>query len=283
MRKFGIEIELNSFDKRDFKKNPLGKNELPEGITTISNLIKSVGFESIVSDWGYCHNNKFWVCKPDSSCGIEVCSPVLDDFSEVKKVVEILSKNNKIQADHRCSLHVHLEVLEKDISSVLGWWVKCEHLFFDSVPDTRKLNKYCQCIGLIDLSENLSSNDLIYFLGSNKYYSANCFHFLRKNRLSIEFRLAGNDACLDIFYIINWIKLLQHFVEKSIKINFPDNLFWINLIDFFDVFDFSKDTKYWFINKILYNIRGSNNYWNISNRKFIINEIEKTMQLDKYL
>ena len=42
MRKFGVEIELNSFDKRDFKLNPLAMNEFPKGMDYIANLIRNL-------------------------------------------------------------------------------------------------------------------------------------------------------------------------------------------------------------------------------------------------
>ena len=38
-RKFGIEIEFNSFDGRDFRKNPLDKGEMPLGIDYIADLV----------------------------------------------------------------------------------------------------------------------------------------------------------------------------------------------------------------------------------------------------
>ena len=93
-KKFGIEIEFNSFDNRDFLANPLPYGEMPAGINEIASLIRSAGMEAEVQNWQYNHNNSKWICKPDSSCGIEVCSPVIkDDFSSIFKVLQEFQKD----------------------------------------------------------------------------------------------------------------------------------------------------------------------------------------------
>ena len=310
MRKFGVEIELNSFDQRDFKKNPLEKDEYPKGIKEVCEIINKSGLDCRIENWHHTHNNRTWICKPDSSCGIELCSPVLDNLSQIIKVVSLLSDYKDIKIDNRCSFHVHIDVADlleiKDysfgsnfekttynfnvnskLSNVLSWWIKSEHLFYDSVSDLRKSNKYCQCIGTLDIFEHDEKPELrnmIEKLGKNKYLSLNCYHLFKGNRPTIEFRLAGSDACLDRNYIENWIELLLYFVNTSSRLEMPDNFCWIDLGEFLKIMNFKDEVKFWFLEKMSKNICSNLINWDFNLRKFSILELEQiivNLQLDK--
>jgi len=300
MRKFGVEIELNSFDNRDFKKNPLSTNEQPEGIDYVANLIRNLEKSVVVSKWQHTHNNKSWVCKPDSSCGIEVCSPVCDCVDEIVEVIDAFSKDKKIFADDRCSFHVHFDVQDclfydnkivdfsksKDLASILAWWIKCEAVFFDSFPDSRKLNKYCQCIGLSDIfniEEEISTIKLIEKL-SDKYFSINVFHLRKNIRPTIEFRLADCSACLDSDFANNWILFLDNFIEKAISSGNPDSLTWLDPKDFFNFIDINNSKiRDWFLGRIFTNINSDISCWKFlrKNSIFEFQEILNNLQLDK--
>ena len=160
-RRFGVEIELNSSDNRDFQEFPLASGELPEGIYDIANMITNhLGEKTLVKGWHSTHHNDGWVLKPDRSCGIEVCSPVSKGWEGIKSicnVVDLFEKTPQILADGRCSLHVHVDVSDcatEEVAKILYWWIKCESVFLDSVPFSRKKNRYCQCIGMTDLFEH---------------------------------------------------------------------------------------------------------------------------------
>lgn len=302
MRKFGVEIELNSFDQRDFKKNPLSKNEKPEGIDYVSDLLKNSGRDVEIRSWHHTHNNDKWICKPDASCGMEICSPVSEDIEEIKDVINLLSKDSKIKIDNRCSLHVHMDVsdcIEKNnflldfeksykLGSVISWWIKCEAVFFDSFPNERKNNKYCQCIGLSDLLSirDINTKKLINVLGQNKYYSLNTYHLYKTDRLSIEFRLAEHTACRDAEFTANWINLLNNFIDRSIDKGMPSDLCWIDPIEVFDLLNINKNIilAKWFLNRLITNINSDTNYWKKDFRKNSIIEIKKIIKklhLDK--
>lgn len=230
-RRFGIEAEINAFDLRS---RPLGfeydKELLPDGIFQVANLIqKVVKSRTVVQKWGNDHNNQAWIVKPDGSCGLEICSPVCKGWNDLKiicKVVQSLQASDKITADERCSLHVHVDVSDlstQQAANILTWWVKCEPVFMDSVPDRRKKNRYCQCIGQTDLLANieeglLAPNVLISKLGHCKYYTINSFHYNAKNRNTLEFRIMENTASKNPWLIKNWVKLLIHFVERAAAI-----------------------------------------------------------------
>lgn len=283
-RRFGVEIEINSFDNRDFQLRPLNKeaDELPLGIDRVANLVMlASGQPAVVKSYHHTHHNNTWVIKPDRSCGMEICSPVSKGWPGLKSICEVsdvLSKNHNILVDERCSLHLHVEVMDCDmpeIAKILSYWIKFEPIFMDSMPILRKRNTYCQCIGMTNLFEynvDYSLFEIIKKLGDNKYYSANCHHFHRGDRKTLEFRIAENHACLDPFYIKNWIRLIVHFVERC-KIHsspFPcsaedswTGLSWLDLKDLMQFLGFTNNyelskgmeqTRNWFMGRIANNL-----------------------------
>jgi len=297
-RRFGVEIELNSFDKRDFKAEPLSPVELPEGIKYVANLLmENVKAPVKISKWHHTHNNfDEWVCKPDSSCGIEVCSPASKGWTGLNSIVtaiDALSKDENIKIDGRCSFHVHIDVedccvsrtqphgftvpssgwsFEKSegLAAILAWWIKCEAVFLDSVPDQRKRSRFAACIGCADefyADEIVDPATVIGRLAEQKYFTCNCYHLGRGKRPTIEFRIIEREGCLDPFLAKNWIRLLVHFVEMSKFWGLPDDYLWLDPKDVFSFLGFSggfelsaglRETRNWFLSRILSNMEKSN-------------------------
>ena len=146
-RRYGIELEYNSFDGRDFIARPLGKNELPQGTQYVSALLaKTLGRKVEIKKWHHTSDNNCWIVKPDASCGIEVCSPVFKGrrgMDEICEVVDSLGGDDKIKSGLDCSFHIHVEVADlmlKQVAVILAYWIKCEAVFLDSVPKDRKVN-----------------------------------------------------------------------------------------------------------------------------------------------
>lgn len=261
--KFGVEIELKSLDGRDPSISPLQRGEPPFGISKIAELISSSGLKSEVRNWGHNHDNDIWICKPDSSCGIEVCSPVFEngDTKQIRQVMDVLGAEPDVKVDEKCSFHVHIGLKNSDLScfaSVLSWWVKCEHLFVDAFPKHRKRNKYCRFIGktsLINDSELVSPQIIINKL-SDKYLTANSFHLFNRNRNSVEFRLC--EGIKDSNTALNWIGVVSHFVKKSIAAGLPEDYRWLEAGEIFDFLDFESssriDLKKWLVGRLLKNI-----------------------------
>lgn len=308
MRKFGVEIELNSLDQRDFKKNPLGKDEFPLGIEYVEMLIKNLNYPVRKETWHQTHNNSDWVCKPDSSCGMEICSPVCSDTSSIINLIDKLAEDENIKVDNRCSFHVHFDIedcLIKNkykidiynsisLASILAWWIKCEAVIFDSFPSHRKLNRYCQCIGMCDIFsafDSVNCFEVINKLGLNKYYSCNVYHCLKSTRPTIEFRLAEEKACLNSLLASNWIYFLSHFIKCSIDKGLPDSYCWVDLLEIFEFLDFNKNLnlekikiRNWFLSRILENTKSEISQWNDKIRNLTIEQsqkILKNLQLDK--
>ena len=291
-RRFGVELELNTLNgvivklKENKKENPFGADK----VACIINRTTKKPVE--IHGWSMTHNNNFWVVKPDSSCGIEVCSPVVKGWEGLSSIMRVAKAfaDNDIRADKRCSLHVHVNIADltkTQLATVMAYYIKCEHIIFDSLPENRKNNKYCQFIGNTDLFStdfDMNIENIIYFLSLSKYNSINAFHFMNgggfeiKNntRKTIEFRVAESDACLDPFFIKNWVRFLIHFVEMTKNLPYPkrykagcdkwSGLLWLDPIDMFKILKFDmplskglKQVRNWFLLRYLKNCNSINN------------------------
>jgi len=287
-RRFGAEIELNTLDGKIKKLNSL-KGENPFGIDFIALLIKNCLKKSVeIQAWSYNFNNNYWIVKPDSSCGIEVCTPVLKGWSGLKDLIDVveLFRSKKVSADDRCSFHVHVDISdlnEYQLASVISWYIKCEHIFMDSVPSKRKVNRYCQMLGLTDLFNTdyvIEPTKIIRDISLVKYYTLNTYHFIKgggfldnNRKKTIEFRIAENQMCLSGFDVKNWIRLLLHFIDVMKNKDIPKNytkddkwtgLLWLDPEDVFDLLfnqpmsEGMTQVRNWFINRILTNAFNSN-------------------------
>lgn len=231
-RRFGNEIEINSFSG---DSHPRIEGELPEGIGDIASMVsQTLNCRCEIYDWygaqRVVDSDEVWIVKPDGSCGMEICSPISKGLRGIYKnaeIIDALKKSGLVKADKRCSLHIHVEIADLKIlaiATVLAHWVKCEYTMLLSMPDHRKKNRYCQPIGMSDLLQAdsiLTPETLVNRLGAYKYYTVNTFHYNRGKLLTMEFRIADEQACLDAIYFRNWNKLILHFVEMSSKSKYP--------------------------------------------------------------
>jgi len=250
-RRFGVELEINAFDGRS-RPFDYELGNLPKGIFYVSWLVQKVVKDKVfIQKWGNNHNNDSWILKPDSSCGIEVCTPVLKGIDGVKKVsavVDAFSNDNNIKADQRCSFHVHVDVHDlsvDQVASVISWWIKCEYVFMNMVPIKRKRNRYCQLLSFSDIVDEvechiISSNALINSIGVHKYYSINTYHFINNKRQTIEFRIMDASACLNYFDAKNYILFLLHFVNITSKLPLLKNYEKNNQMTGYAWLDFNK-------------------------------------------
>lgn len=252
---FGVEIEINSFD---LKSRPDNLALPPAGIYEVAFLVnKSSNDKVFVSKWCNNHDNLFWYVKPDSSCGIEICSPVLKGWYGIRKifkVIDSLKEDKRIHADSRCSFHVHFDISSfsnSELFSIFSWWIKLESFFMDAMPSSRKANPYCRLIAQSKIVDNVAGNyDLKYFverLGSIKYYTLNSYHYYHKNRKTIEFRIMDASCCLDPYQAAYWVSLLDHFINVAAFTGAPSSfkegdafsgLCWLDPIDAFKFLNF---------------------------------------------
>ena len=251
--RFGVEIELNSFES-NFDQEHLE----PFGIRYAAEIVKNTINANVeVTAWHTTINSDRWITKPDSSCGIEICSPVLKGDAGLKSLTDVIKsikKDGRFESNLNCSFHVHFELSSKDtsfISSLIVNWIRCELFFFLLVPNFRKENKYCQIIGMTDIfPEKIKlTKDLIFNkISEYKFYSLSLYHFKFSNRNTVEFRIMDNSACLDYELAENWILLLNKFINKSSKSEVFDKdgyllnpLVWLDIKDVFDFLDIKND------------------------------------------
>jgi hypothetical protein len=281
LRRFGVEMEFNAFDG---KGGPYTKEKPPLGIFHVGNIVPKVLGEYIeVRTWGPTHWNKTngcWVVKPDGSCGMELCSPVSKGWyglEKICKVADAIRADAKINADRRCSLHVHVDVSDctkEQLANIIAYWIKCELVFMDSVPDTRKNNRYCQFIGLWDwFSEETcyTPDELIRVLGNQKYLTINTWHLSKGCRQTLEFRIGENMICRDSYALKNWVRLVIHFVEMTkdrpapppyIPGNPWSSWLWLDPNEVFELLGFDgrcdlspglRQVRNWFIARLMVN------------------------------
>jgi len=252
-RRFGVELEYNALDNNSRSKD---KNNLPVGIFSYSNSIaKKIGKSVDVNGWQYTNNNNAWVVKPDSSCGLEVCSPPMvasEAIHQLKDVVDGLNDSKFARSDGRCSFHVHVEI--EDLSENQVWnlflnWVRNELFFYLLTNNDRWLNHYCQPIGfsaIFDKHEALTYSNMLRRLSEYKYYAINLYHYKKKRKKTMEFRIMGNNACINSIDAVNWCKILICFVERAKDIsmekwiksmsyaNFPETISFMDFDGFFN-------------------------------------------------
>lgn len=249
-RRFGSELEILAFDGRN---RPIGgEQDKPEGTDYVITLIKDNADENVTwRTYEHTHNNDCWVVKPDSSCGIEVCTPIYRNWRGIRKVCQVVHAFREdpfIKVDERCSVHVHVDMSGlsiEQIGSVVAMWIKCEAVFLDMVPPTRKTNRYCQFVCLRDIFDTdvyLTPHETLLAIGDTKYYTANSWQLKKGNRNTLEFRIIEGEGCKDPYLIKNWLRLLLHFVEMAVKTPFPkpytkdDPWSWICILDVENVF-----------------------------------------------
>lgn len=272
--RFGAELEFNSLDCRDFIKNPLKNGESPLGMVELAQIVSDLGLSCEIHDWRYNHNPRGWSCKPDRSCGIELCSPVLDSENEHQlfEVVDAISGFRSVCFDDRCSFHVHVELASMDsaeaASAILAWWIKCEHVFFDFAVPSRKNNIYCRPIGLTDLfspDEKVFPCDLLKKL-SRKHYSANAFHFFNRRRPTLEFRIA--EGTLDCFFAKMWTKTILLFCDRALSGGIPSDYLWLPPGEVLEFMRMDSDLEAWFLERLCSNVcRGGSECFSPKNRK----------------
>ena len=268
-RRFGVEIEYNSFDNQSRSR---AENDLPLGIYDVAHEISLAIRDHVeVNKWHYSNNNSFWEVKPDSSCGMEVCSTPMRGYDGIKKienVIKQLTSHKLVSADERCSFHVHVEIEDfqhEQILNMVEKWINFELFFLLMNNPTRWLNQYCVPLGFCkDFSSNYeyTFSEILNKLSGYKYYSINLYHYGKNKRKTIEFRCMGNDACFNPDDAVNWCKLLLCFVERCKELKNQNNhvnlqyktiteaIDFLRLSDFFD----EQEILVWIIEKLNFSI-----------------------------
>lgn len=275
--RFGVEIELDSLDGRDFSERPLAPGEMPKGCDLVSDVVSNLGLDIQVHGWRHNHNNSVWVCKPDSSCGIELCSPVLEEsrIDEALAVLDALNSRSEITAGPNCAFHVHVDVsplvaesptCSEPLCSVLAWWVKCEPVLMDSVPARRRNSRFCRCIGFTDLFDH--DERVVPLMAvtklREKYLSVNTTHLVARKRNSIEFRIL--EGTKDPSLAGDWIRFVLNFVRNAAAAGMPGDYRWVSFDETRSLVD-SHARSEWLRGRILQNAHDApSRFWRSRSR-----------------
>ena len=302
-RRFGAEIEVNTLDGSTSRpRTDIG--EIPMGSDLLAQSIYDATKDNVaICHWDYYHNIDKWIIKHDTSCGMEINSPILKGWRGLKnlmRVSECVSRAG-LTADKRCSLHIHInmsDLTREELTSVIAYYIKCEHVIFDSFPGHRKNSRYCQLLGMTDLfSHDYSLRDpeeLLMAISGTKYYSMNAYHFMKgggftdvnSRRKSIEFRIAENRGCVDPYFVKNWVRFLIHFFDITRDLPIPSEyregdrwsgLLWLEVSDVMKLLKFDnphllsdglRQVRSWFVNRIKENVfcDGMPGIWSKSGR-----------------
>ncbi len=300
-RRWGAELELNT-PSGIVVRPSASERQIAKGSDLVAYIVQKACEKSVkIIGWDHVYNNDDWIVKPDNSCGIEINTPVLKGWVGLKSLMKVSEalRTHYNKADDRCSLHVHVNIADltkMQLASVIAHYIKCEHVFFDSVPASRKNNRYCTLIGLadnFDCTFDMVASDLITGIADVKYYSLNAFHFVKggmfsinnERKKTIEFRIAEGSACLDPMYIKNWVRLILHFVETTKRLPIPkayeagdpwSGLAWLDPSDVMKLLGFDQElspgltqVRDWFYERIRMNGYDSdeNGIWSNEGRK----------------
>lgn len=251
MDRFGLEFEFSSPPDR-----------VKHDLERVSELLRSSGINSETSQWQYNTDNRVWICKPDSSCGMEICSPVFQrgEFSALESALKLIGSDASVITDEQCSVHLHVDVVQEfhdnhKLCSLLGWWIKFEHIFVDFAAPWRKRNRFCKCIGetfLFDHGEDVSLHRAFSKM-SDKYLTMNTFHMFNKRRNSVEFRLL--EATKDFSLVKNWVDLIFHFVDRCMESEPPKDYSWSDPELFFEFMNFGEGSRIgpWLLDRLVEN------------------------------
>jgi len=238
-RKYGIEIEIKKHSK-------MGRLITQ---AQIANAIRREGIRVQVE--AYNHTTRsYWKVIYDISCGWEIVSPPLeglDGFEQIKKVCKALN-SLKAKVDRTCGLHVHIDANGLGKSEIEKIWIqfaKWEKAFDAMVPASRRNNhRYCDGLGIPFYSlihnslkrKDFKSNPAGYIRSIiGRYSKLNIVSYIVHG--TIEFR--QHSGTTDSEKIINWIIILEQFVNKSlevkrvtyrqIKVKMTDFRWWLGL------------------------------------------------------
>lgn len=228
---FGIELEFCRESSREFLSYVISR-VFPDDKVEISSWQKNV-------------DNDYWVCKPDSSCGFEISSPVFrsrEDLDRFCKLVDYL-KDNGARVTQKCGIHVHVECKDLNahgIAKVLGYWVKSEPMIISMFPKHRRANRYCSPLMndiFFELNKVYTPKQLINLNSRRKNKSLNVRGY--KRRGTLEFRML--EGYLRAIDIENWILFCLYFLRNAQNYSKPKNFDPFEPDEFWRFMQFDKE------------------------------------------
>ena len=234
-RKFGLEYEFNN----DWSILSLMSDVVEE----------ATGQYAEIRNYEHTYENyDLWVCKTDSSCGVELVSPILNGPSKLKVAAEILLKleDNAFDIDETCGQHVHVEIAdftEKQKGIMASYWMKIERFIVNGTPAHRRNNSYCTPItqkhDYVNANCAYEPEEVLRRMASGR--DAINFGPPHSSRKTIEFRFG--EMTFDPEVIKNRVRFLIWFVEMCKILPAPSNLNWMTPKQVLRTFNLWEDPK----------------------------------------
>lgn len=211
-RKFGVEIE--------FRDRAARWDETMSFRETIAAALTAAGIETVVESYNH-RTRRHWKLTTDSSCGLELVSPVLHGFeglNAVRKALEVLAANGVV-VDNSCGLHVHHDAADFSVASmkrVVKLYSQFEGVIDQLHDESRRanMNSYCQSMTRIGeyFYEQANVERLISSI-NDRYYKVNLHAYTVHG--TIEFR--QHAGTLDADEAVRWIILSQAILERALR------------------------------------------------------------------
>ena len=292
-RQFGIELEVN----RNVSKRQL------YDVVCRADIGHRVEITDLPEGWSESHGD-YWHVKFDRSCGWEVASYKgvgIGDINNVGKVAECLGRYGA-ESDSKCGLHIHADISDFQpyhAGVLYAYWLKIEDMVAQYCPSRRRSNSYCMSLrskNLINYDfvhpdtiyqmckpSNLASHD-----NSDKKVTLNLIgyvNFLKcktYRRSTAELRLP--EGSLLRSDVVNWTKLYLNFVDRCRRLPPPMTLHHAGLGEtlqilglegkgsFFILDDSLRETKVWFLRRLLRYGNGAQSQCDLLEARTIQNE-----------
>lgn len=213
-RTFGIEIEF-------INRSNKSQNELARYINNKFRRLDCIG-ES------YNHTTQdHWKIVTDSSCGLELVSPILSGqkgMKDAQSIIDCLANIEGVTVDRSCGIHVHVgasDITPQGMKNVILHYAKNEEIINSVLAPSRRDSRWARQLvnghnsrfgSILRLQQRLDNctacSHIINALGG-RYNTVNVECWNRQR--TIEFRQHGGS--LDSEKILNWAHFLINTVE----------------------------------------------------------------------
>ena len=212
-------------------------DDVPYGVLTI-------GIEIEVNDLSYAQRREveshYWEIVSDSSCGLEIKSPVLHErnFSqELRALLSDIKADGRPPIDRRCGVHVHIGAQDmswQDLRKVMALWAQLEEWIYDRLAPSRRNGIMCPptdwlASRILACDSQHEMDDIIYGgrvprkhekYDDARYFGINCHSYYYRG--TIEFR--AHQASLNARKISYWVDFLCRLCHYAIDHNDADIL-----------------------------------------------------------
>jgi len=278
-RNFGVELEIsNTVTYTQIEDYLLQFEQKTKKI----NVIGHPCWEQTIGNY-----SSGWHIKTDSTCGIqgkgkdkglEVASYVasgIKDILHIANAAEYL-KSKGAEVNPNCGLHVHVSAKDfngDQIGVLTAYWLKIEKVLVNSVPSSRKNNKYCRLLRnkrRLDLNKAYTATEVFYayrptelYIHENNdklvsfntipWHAANCKYYSNATlKPTVELRLPA--GTLEKRNVLNWVRLFVRFVDLCKDYKMPD-LSSATVEETLNILGLQGDEEFYLLSPGLYDLK----------------------------